>query len=180
MSPALHLSLLLSLSITTALLTTGCEKKAKVVKLDDIPPSEEYHADNDIAMTIRSLADAISVGEELDPTQYDFEGILTDGQGMPLYTDLHGNPGGWKVEIVSKDTAMISNMYLGDLLHDDLVNYIESNVSIQPHDSTEYVFQGGTVTIESVDAIAPNGLEGPMVRIILARDTTETHNHELL
>ena len=49
---------------------------------------EEFHADNDIAMTVRSVADAIRVGETLDSVGYNFEGVLTDGIGRPLYTGL--------------------------------------------------------------------------------------------
>lgn len=52
-----------------------------------------FHADNDIAMTVRSLVDAVRVGETLLPADYDFVGVLTDGQGTPLYTDVDGAPG---------------------------------------------------------------------------------------
>lgn len=88
--------------------------------------AEEYHADNDIAMTVRSIADAICVGEPLDTVDYNFYGVLTDGQGHPLYTDLQGNPGNWDVDVLSPTTAVIRNVDLGDLLPDDLEIYLSS------------------------------------------------------
>ena len=91
---------------------------------------EEYHADNDIAMTIRSLADALRVGEELDSTEYDYEGVLTDGQGRPLYTDVQGAPGIWQVDVVDSRTAMVRNIYLGDLLPGALEEYLAKSLGL--------------------------------------------------
>lgn len=68
-------------------------------------PVEDFHADNDIAMTVRSLADAIRVGEPLDTADYNFEGILTDGTGRPLYTNIQGLPGGWDIDVLSGTSA---------------------------------------------------------------------------
>ena len=46
--------------------------------------SADDHADNDIAMTLRSIIDAVKVGEPLNAEHYDFTGTLTDGSGRPL------------------------------------------------------------------------------------------------
>ena len=53
---------------------------------------QDFHADNDIAMTLGSIADAIRVGEPLDSATYSYTGVLTDGVGRPLYTDVDGTP----------------------------------------------------------------------------------------
>ncbi len=76
--------------------------KSDVSNTEDSEATEYFHADNDIAMTVRSLADAIKVGEPLDSTEYDFNGVLTDGQGAPLYTDVQGSPGTWIVDVLDK------------------------------------------------------------------------------
>ena len=92
---------------------------------DSVSPEEsQFHADYDIAMTVCSLVDAVRVGERLDSVEYNFNGILTDGQGTPLYTDIEGNPGEWKVRVINEYEASISNLYLGDLMTGDLRNYI--------------------------------------------------------
>lgn len=146
--------------------------------------ADDFHADNDIAMTIRSLADAIKVGEPLDSTDYDFQGILTDGQGSPLYTDIQGAPGTWIVDIIDSGSAIIRNVYLGDLLPNDLRSYILNCLNIDENDIIEglhadenpedadtnisvYDFQGGFLRFEIRSAEAPNGIEGTLLTIIL-------------
>lgn len=144
--------------------------------------SDTYHADNDIAMVVRSLADAISVGEPLDSADYDYDGVLTDGQGTPLYTDVQGTPGQWEVNIVNPGKAVIRNLYLGDLLPDDLEAYIASSMNLSEEDIilsdefdsddesdlTLYGIPGGELRFETRAGIAPNGLEGPLMSIVLA------------
>lgn len=148
-----------------------------------VPQADEYHADNDIAMTVRSLADAIRVGEKLDSADYDFEGVLTDGQGSPLYTDVQGAPGMWRVDVVNPATVVVRNLYLGDLLPSELEVYLlgslgldESNrvdikdEMVELDDETTavvYDIEGGYMRYEIRAGIAPNGLEGPLVNIIL-------------
>ncbi len=103
----------------------SCGSKTSGISLESaMPEDNQFHADNDIAMTVCSIVDAVRVGERLDTADYNFDGILTDGQGTPLYTDLQGNPGEWKVRVVSDDEASISNVHLGDLMTEDLRNYI--------------------------------------------------------
>lgn len=189
-SPAKQLSYnsLLTLTIILVLLTViscgGASKKES--SSDSLQDSEEFHADNDIAMTIRSIADAIKVGEPLDSTEYDFQGVLTDGQGAPLYTDVQGSPGIWVVDVLDKRNATIRNLYLGDLLPNDLQTYIlqslslygASPIDIENDDATEYDdtsiqvydFGGGYLRFEIRAGIAPNGLEGPLLTIILSAD----------
>lgn len=147
---------------------------------------DEFHADNDIAMTMRSLADALKVGEPLDSTLYDFQGILTDGQGSPLYTDVQGSPGQWEVDVLDDRNVIIRNVYLGDLLPADLESYLlqslridrESIMDFTAHDAvdddeteiTVYDFDGGYLRFEVRAGIAPNGLEGPMLSIVMSAD----------
>lgn len=142
-----------------------------------------YHADNDIAMTVRSIADAIRVGEPLDTADYNFEGILTDGQGHPLYTDIQGAPGTWDVDVLSPTSAVIRNLYLGDLLPDDLESYLAGSLGVSDQNIIEsndyddddettltvYDLDGSYLRIETRSAIAPNGLEGPLMSIITTK-----------
>lgn len=145
-----------------------------------------FHADNDIAMMIRSLADALRVGEPLDSTQYDFEGVLTDGQGTPLYTDVMGSPGTWQVDVLDVRNAIIRNIYLGDLLPLDLQNYILQSLDVPLPVELEYngvealeddetdisVFDchGVYLRFEVRAGVAPNGIEGPQLSIIMSSE----------
>lgn len=155
-------------------------------KVDSVSaPVEEYHADNDIAMTVRSLADAIRVGEPLDTADYNFEGVLTDGMGRPLYTDVQGMPGVWDVEVLSSTSAVIRNMNVGDLLSDDLQSYLESCLELSEDnmiseympdaesddelDRVIYDFDGGYLRIDTRAATAANGLEGPLMTITVSK-----------
>lgn len=161
---------------------------------DSIPAEEEaYIAENDIAMTVRSIADAINVGEELDTTEYNFEGVLTDGQGTPLYTDVQGAPGQWMVDVIGPNAVRIRNMYLGDLLPDNLTGYIaeslelsekdeiiEENIPEEDETFSVYDFGKGSIRIESKPAITPTGEIGPMVSITLIGDSIPKIKTELL
>ena len=142
--------------------------------------SDEFHADNDIAMTVQSITDALRVGEPLDTLGYNFEGVLTDGEGHPLYTDIQGTPGTWEVDVISPTSAVVRNIYLGDLLPDDLESYIAGSLNLTREniiESTEYDddeetqlvvygIDGVYIRIETRAAVAPNGLEGPLMSII--------------
>lgn len=148
--------------------------------------TDDFHADNDIAMTIRSLADAIKVGEPLDSGLYNFEGVLTDGQGSPLYTDIQGAPGVWEIDVLDKRNVLIRNMYLGDLLPSDLQVYLLQSLSLtekqpytvtahdqgdnEPNEILVYDFGGGYMCFEVKSGMAPNGLEGPLLSIIMTAD----------
>lgn len=142
---------------------------------------EEFHADNDIAMTVRSIVDAIRVGETLDSTFYDFQGVLTDGQGTPLYTDIQGLPGEWIVNVGENENVSIRNVKLGDLLADDLRLYIlnqlrldessrvkfpeSENDKIGNTEISIYDFKGGYVRFESKIDTTTNGNEGSFLTI---------------
>lgn len=161
-----------------------------------VPFSAEYfHADNDIAMTVRSIADAIKEGEPLDSAEYDFEGVLTDGQGTPLYTDVQGSPGLWQVDVLDHNNVMIRNLYLGDLLPIDLRTYLLQSLRIDDtnrldytvHDAVDddeteiaiYHSNGVYLRFEVRAGIAPNGLEGPQMSIVMSADPpagAETRN----
>lgn len=144
---------------------------------------DEYHADNDIAMTLRSITDAIRVGEPLDTLDYNFEGVLTDGEGRPLYTDIQGSPGEWIVDVISPTSAVLRNVYLGDLLPDYLETYIAGSLNLSDSNIVEttefdddddtslvvYDLDGGFLRIETRSAVAANGLEGPLMSIIATK-----------
>lgn len=176
-----------ALMLATACGATNTEKPADTSALTaELPAVGEYHADNDIAMTVRSLADAIRVGEPLDSTEYDFEGVLTDGQGAPLYTDVQGGPGIWVIDVLDQKNVTIKNLYLGDLLPGDLESYLlqslrltdENRMTFTAHDAVNdeetnisvYDFNGGYLRFEIRSGIAPNGLEGPLLTIIMSAD----------
>lgn len=94
---------------------------------------EEFIAENDIGMTVRSMANTINIGENLDSTDYNFEGVLTDGIGMPLFTDMTGMPGEWEVEVVDSAEVRIRNLDAGDLQPFQLIEYITSNLGSESH-----------------------------------------------
>lgn len=170
-------------------------EETRFVAADD---SDEFHADNDIAMTIRSIVDAIKVGEPLDSSLYDFEGILTDGQGTPLYTDIQGSPGLWNIDVIDNRNVVIRNLYLGDLLPADLRTYLLQSLDMatvppfiitdsictiaapstnllsgqenEYDEMTVYDFGGGYLCFDIQPGMAPNGLEGPLLSIIMTAD----------
>lgn len=155
--------------------------------------TEEYHADNDIAMTLQSIVDALRMEEPLDTADYSFEGVLTDGEGHPLYTDIQGSPGMWEVDVISPSSAVIRNIFLGDLLPDDLENYLAGSLELSPDkvietaefdddDETQLVVydaDGCFLRFETRAGVAPNGLEGPLMSIIATKtppsDLPEKH-----
>lgn len=147
-------------------------------------PKEEYHADNDIAMIVRSVSDAFAVDEPLAEADYLFEGVLTDGAGMPLYTDIMGSPGQWKVEVVSENELRMHNLYLGDLLPENLQQYLVQTLELaEPERSgkvtdaegnemevSEYDIPGGVMRIETGEATAANGVTGPLMSISIRKE----------
>lgn len=179
--------------VTTLLLIgllMGCggDKRATVMDSVTIADSGVYHADNDIAMTVRSLMDALSVGEKLDSVNYDFRGVLTDGMGRPLYTNLQGVPGQWEVDVTSPTSAVIRNTHIGDLLPLDLESYIVQTldndsdgllpVHLEETEETEgdtvrrvvYDFGGGFLRIETRKVAAAEGVEGAVMNITTAKN----------
>lgn len=164
----------------------ACGNGTKKTPAADTAVVETFHADNDIAMTVRSLADAIRVGEPLDSIDYDFTGVLTDGTGRPLYTDLQGLPGEWKVEVVDTASVVIRNMEVGDLVAGDLENYIKSTLGLLPPDMVRdmrtddrqcgvYALYGwGYIAIDVRRATTPSGLEGSLVTISEMRELPDS------
>lgn len=162
----------------------SCGNRAAGISYESSMPEEnQFHADNDIAMTVCSLVDAVRVGERLDSTDYNFDGILTDGQGTPLYTDVEGNPGEWKVRVVDQDKALISNLHLGDLMTEDLRNYIIGALNlnradlvtayINPTNEQEFIwlYDIGDVNVSFSEIMVktPSDLEGIMMSIAVFR-----------
>lgn len=142
-----------------------------------------YHADNDIAMTVRSIVDAVRVGEVLSHEDYDFDGILTDGQGSPLYTDIEGAPGEWIVKVENDTTASISNRKIGDLMDDDLRSYILSALNLNNADLVSayenpvkeneiiYYFDSGDIDINfsTRPVTTPSGIDGTLMTITISK-----------
>lgn len=179
-------------ALITLLIIFSCSPSAKNGGKDTIAGqirahvTEDFHADNDIAMVVKSLADAIRVGEPLDSTEYDFEGILTDGQGAPLYTDVQGSPGVWVVDVLDPKNVTIRNLYLGDLLPGDLESYLLQSLSLDESDRMLFTaheavdddetvikvfdFNGGYLRFEIRAGVASNGLEGPLLTIIMSAE----------
>lgn len=168
--------------------TTACTRSTGAstdATASDSTYSDEYHADNDIAMTLRSITDALRVGEPLDTIDYNYEGVLTDGEGRPLYTDIQGSPGMWDIDVLSPTAIEIRNIYLGDLFPEDLEHYIVTSLNLRSDNVVEtkekeddeetqlvvYDFGGGYLRIETRASVAPNGLEGPMMTIVATSDT---------
>lgn len=175
-------SLMIGLAVCACADRTSDAGKDTAAPLDT--DQEEFHADNDIAMTVRSIVDAIRVGENLDTTDYNFNGVLTDGIGRPLYSTLQGHPGMWDVDVLSPTMAVIRNEEIGDLLPEDLENYIISNLnlseanlidSLEYHgaegaETSVYDFSGGYLRLDTRTESSASGLEGALVRITAARD----------
>lgn len=158
----------------------SCGNRTAAVGFDGAKPEEnQFHADNDIAMTVCSLVDAVRVGERLDSADYGFRGILTDGQGTPLYTDIEGNPGEWLVSVVNDSEARISNLHLGDLMTEDLRNYILGALNLNaadlvtaylnPADEEEFIwlYDIGDVQVAFSETLVktPTDLEGIMMSV---------------
>lgn len=169
-----------ALAAVVALLALGaCSRRPATAPTPAAAPP--FHADNDIAMLVRSLADALAVGERIDSTDYNFEGVLTDGQGMPLYTDAQGGPGEWVVEVLNDSTAAIHNVFVGDLLPGQLREYLEEVLPMEEYETEDsdadaddeleryiYILGRACVRYEVRSAHAGNGLEGPLVRIVVS------------
>lgn len=177
-------TLAIAAGLSALLLIMSCSARHDSGKshADSASSAEEFHADNDIAMTIGSITDAIREGEPLDTAFYNFEGILTDGQGRPLYTNLQGLPGEWEVDILSPTLAEVRNISIGDLLPEHLRSYIIQSLGLSSLDMIHnysddddefeafvYDFKGGYLRIENRKQKAANGLEGSMMRIIASQ-----------
>lgn len=168
-----------------ALALAACSPRvAEQAQEKEVPP-EEYHADYDIAMALASIADAIRVGEPLDTADYNFVGVLTDGQGHPLYTDTRGTPGKWDVDVITSTSAVARNVDLGDLLPEDLRSYLGESFNLGEEDIVDasrydegdeememvvYDISGAYLRIETRRGVSPSGLEGPLMRITVSRD----------
>ena len=174
---------LLMVSVMLIVLVSCGNKAAGIGNESVMPEDTPFHADNDIAMTVCSLVDAVRVGESLDSADYDFEGILTDGQGTPLYTDIEGNPGEWRVRVVGAEEARISNLHFGDLMTEDLRNYILGALTlnsadlvtayVNPADEQEFIwlYDIGDVNVafSETDVKSPSGLEGTIMAVSVFR-----------
>lgn len=175
-------------ALSAALLLTSvssCSSETNRAKngSDSATSATEFHADNDIAMIVCSVADAIGVGESLDTLSYNFDGVLTDGQGRPVYSNLHGMPGKWDIDAVSDTSLTIRNVELGDLLSDDLESYIVTSfgenmpepidsltrISADGHTTRVYRFEGGKLRFEVHNVNTPADETAAMMIISLSK-----------
>lgn len=164
--------------------SASCSQKAANDACDTSAREESlFHADNDIAMTVRSIVDAVRVGETLSPADYDFVGVLTDGQGTPLYTDTDGAPGEWMVKVEAADVACITNRRIGDLMDEDLRNYVLASLRLNSADLVSayrnpvsedeeiYHYENGDIDIDfsTRPAFTQSGLEGTLLKIRISK-----------
>lgn len=140
-----------------------------------------YHADNDIAMMLHSVADALHQEEELDSLDYNYEGILTDGTGRSLYTDVQGAPGAWSIRVENPNSIAIKNIYLGDLLPDALQAYILESFELNTDDVVDtskfknknlkeaqiYYNDGVYLIFQTQTSSTSTGKEGPLMTIVV-------------
>lgn len=124
----------LPLTAVLALTAVSCSQGSGTDKAAQEAATEQYHADYDIVMVVKSLIDAVNVGEQLDSAAYSYEAVFTDGAGRPLYTDLQGTPGLWSVKLESPGNVSFSNIYLGDLLPSDLETYLIAGLPLTEKD----------------------------------------------
>ena len=114
---------LFALGVAALLFVGGCGKteKRKVVEVKTVapPPAPEVLDSMDVAMTSRSLAEALRMGEKLDST-YNFHGIFTDGQ-----------------IVEGPDRVVMRNLEAGALEAEDLRVYIAQAVGLTDSDIIE-------------------------------------------
>ncbi|MDE7402201.1 MAG: hypothetical protein K2M87_02180 [Muribaculaceae bacterium] len=149
---------------------TGCRHSGSTGESSDSDSIaiEDYHADNDIAMTVGSVIDALRVGELLD-TSYNNEGIvLTDGVGRPLYTSLFGHPGSWDITVTSDTSLIITNREIGDLAVEELKTYL-LDTSADPAITDYRLPDNVEILFNTRIDTAANGMTGPMLRLTLLR-----------
>lgn len=177
--------------ISPSLLITSCATGGKqhveedsANMNDSVAPTDIYHADNDIAMTLKSIIDVLNQGEALDSLDYNYTGILTDGTGHTLYTDIEGAPGIWNVNIQSPDSAVITNLYLGDLLPNALESYIYHTLGMEEVKSEDpilheaystgethrYRLGEADIIFKTATGLSPAGQEGPLITITVTTD----------
>lgn len=164
-------------SWSSLLLLTACSGGGNTADTDTL---SAFHADDDIAMVVSSMADAITVGEPFDSAAYSFRGVLTDGTGRPLYTDMHGMPGEWSIDVADSTKAVLRNVHIGDLEADDLRQYIASELQLDTavayvardfkgRRQTVYNIEGGYITMTVKRDTTPHGFIGDRVSIIVRK-----------
>lgn len=170
-------------ALMLSLLLMSCNNSSQN-KQDTAPTDDSQPAANDVAMTVRSIVDALNVGEELDSATYNFSGILTDGRGVPLYTNIDGYPGEWEVVVNSSNSASIRNTELGDLYGEDLKEYLLKELNLKPdnllyadniNDTTLSVYDvgKGIMQIEMYFQQTVNDMTSTGMTIILNTDISE-------
>lgn len=139
------------LTLTSCSGDRSCENTRKPAK--ETPTA--FHANNDIAMLLSSMNDALRVGEPLDSSAYNFSGVLTDGSGAPLYIDTLHNPGLWEVRVTSPVSAVVRNVREGDLVAEDLMIYVLDCMKLKDADR---LGDSRTETVERVMYRLPKGM----------------------
>ncbi|MCM1475277.1 MAG: hypothetical protein NC036_03425 [Muribaculaceae bacterium] len=178
-------------AIGIAVTLTGCHSEKNGIDSDTVVKDtveaieEPKHADNDIAMTVRSIVDAINMEEELDSASYTYEGILTDGSGKPLYTDTEGAPGVWEVRLAGPQSVSLRNTRPGDLLAEELCAYLTQSLELTdealitariykdlgkevPTNVKIYDFGKGTIHFETRVEDTTAGGQSPVLSIVIS------------
>lgn len=172
--------LLTHLNISAVLLITllmSCSQSPKNKPVSSAL-NDQQPTVNDVAMTVRSIVDALNIGEKLDSSTYNFNGVLTDGRGVPLYTNMEGYPGEWVVEVTSQNSAVIRNTELGDLYGDDLKDYLIKELNLSNDNllysdfgnDTTFCFYDigkGLMQFEMISQQASNDMKGIQMNIYI-------------
>lgn len=169
-----------------------------------LPASRSFRPDNDIAMTVRSMVQTINEGESLDSTAYNFEGVLTDGTGAPLFTDFEGMPGQWSIDVNGPQDVVIHNLGTGDLWPDELIDYIRTALVQDKEDADtddapsspemkhlatydegetrveEWAYGKTKLRIETTPETLPTGQVGPRLQIRLVPDSLPPHPADMV
>lgn len=162
----------------------GCGKGSEKKNVDsDSIAAAEFHADHDIAMTAKSVVDAIKVGERIFSEDYTYNGVLTDGVGKPLFTSAEGLPGKWEVTVLGPKTVQIQNAESGDLVPTELRDYMLKSFNLNEENRIDkadasgqskaeiYDMQGSYMIVETFTTTA--GSEYQNIRITLTGDRPE-------
>lgn len=135
---------------------------------DSLRHADDFHADNDIAMAVGSIIDALRVGESLDSTYNQKDVVLTDGIGRPLYASLDGTPGEWNLTATSDTSYVVANTSIGDLAVDDLKSYL-LGATAEPGVTDYQLADNVEVRFNTRIDTTANGLTGPTLTLTLLR-----------
>lgn len=158
--------------------SSGSSGQADSAASSQSQEEEQFHASNDILNHLSSIIDTFRVGDEISAADYDWTGILTDGEGKPLYTDHDMNPGEWEIKVLDPDRVCLRSLHKGDLAMNDLTAYLVEGLGLSPEnqmpqesDASDgvifeaYSFGPGIISFEIHPEKSPLGEEGPFYAV---------------